>query len=57
MENFEGFNDVDLGWLKKVNIDLDLGYDEDLELMLEEIIEELKEELWEGIYENHILEN
>ena len=28
MENFEGFNDVVLGWLKKVNIDLDLGQDE-----------------------------
>ena len=28
MENFEGFNNEVLGWLKRVNIDLDLGYNE-----------------------------
>jgi hypothetical protein len=52
MENFEGFNDVVLGWLKKVNIDLDLGYDEDEDFndyLNYGFDERCEEELWEGI--------
>jgi hypothetical protein len=54
MENFKGFNDVVLGWLKKVNIDLDLGYDEneDFNDYLNYGFDERgEEELWEGIIE------
>ena len=54
MENFEGFNDVVLGWLKKVNIDLDLGYDEDEDFndyLNYGFDERYEEELWEGIIE------
>jgi hypothetical protein len=54
MENFEGFNDVVLGWLKKVNIDLDLGYDEDEDFndyLNYGFDERCEEEFWEGIIE------
>jgi len=54
MENFEGFNDVVLGWLKKVNIDLDLGYDEDEDFndyLNYGFDERCEEELWEDIIE------
>jgi len=54
MKNFEGFNDVVLSYLKKVNIDLDLGYDKDEDFndyLNYGFDERCEEELWEGIIE------
>ena len=52
MENFEGFNNEVLGWLKRVNIDLDLGYNENEDFndyLNYGFDERCEEELWEGI--------